>query len=142
MGQSTTGAQGRARKVQDQAQAALESMETTADGLPRLDLLAFAADRERPTQAVELPGGVSVVIRGMTRGEFVALGISDETDAADDEARILEASVVEPAATAEQWKAAVAAMPPGTASVLISAVMEANGLGVEVGRRLARDFRP
>jgi hypothetical protein len=145
MGQSSDRAQGRAQQdAREQAQEALESMDASPDGLPRLDLLQFTgpdaqANRERTT--VALPGGTSVVIQGMTRGEFVDLGISDDTDARDDEARILESSVVEPAATADEWKAALAAMPPGVASVLLAAVMEANGLGGEVGRRLARDFR-
>ncbi len=137
MGQTTGGrAAGQARQQQDNA----------AVELPRLDLGALVqsagVDTERETRVVELPGGASVVVRGMTRGEFVALGIDQDSDAADDEARIVAATVAEPAATPEQWREALAVMSPGAAGAIISACMQVNGLGVEVGRNLARDFRP
>lgn len=106
---------------------------------PRLDLGAISL--ERPARTVDI-GGATILIRGMTRGEFIGLGIDEDSDARDDEAKILAATVIEPKATADEWRAAIESMSAGTASLIIAAVMAENGLGAEVGRQLARDFRP
>lgn len=108
---------------------------------PRLNLAAVAAAGDAGPRTVDI-GGATVVVRSMTRAEFLDLGIDEDSDARDDEASIIAASVVEPKATAEEWRDALGKMSPGTAGVLISAVMAENGLGAEVGRQLARTFRP
>lgn len=129
MGQSIEGA-GAAPEQEDAPLARVEG--------PRLDLGSFTA--ERATRVVEV-GPATIVVRGMTRAQFVDLGIDEHTDERDDEARIVAATVVEPKASAEEWRAAIERMDPGTASIIIGAVMAENGLSGEVGRQLARDFR-
>jgi len=87
---------------------------------------------ERKSETVELPGGSSVDVRGLSRGEALELReLADAEGIGALEARMIAYATDTPAAEAAEWHRSA---PSAVVDALVSAIARASGLDGELGK--------
>lgn len=98
-----------------------------AKALPIASVDAMLGAQDLSEKTVDIPEwGVSVRVRGLSRGEARTMG--DEKDATKAEALALATAIVEPAVTLEQASQLVSEKSFGATERLLTSILELSGL--------------
>lgn len=96
--------------------------------------------RGQNTREVQLPGGGSVVVRGLTRAE--ALGArAEEMDEMEVERKMLALALVEPQMSEDEVGAWQQVCLAGELAPVVDAVLDISSMTVEAPNRAARRFQ-
>lgn len=106
--------------------------------ISKAELLKARSEGDRGE--VELPGGGSVVVRGLTRKEALAMK-ADEADPAGVERKMIALALVEPALTEDevgQWQEVAGA---GDLEPVVDAILELSGMHPDAPKQAVKRFR-
>lgn len=86
------------------------------------------------TATVELPGGLRVKVRGLTRHEHLWIGKGVDNDAAEIEARMMSKAMVEPALNLAAAKHFQEIAPSSVVSMITERIRDLSGFGQGAGK--------